>query len=614
MKSHTIWFSYRASLWIVAATLIFTFNLRGQEEATPLWQNYVDARNNGSEPILPDFSYVGYDHGDSPIPDVDYPIFDITDYGAIADDSISDRAAIEATIAAAEANGSGIIFFPQGRFRVNEDSGSIAQIRISSGNIVLRGSGSGENGTELFMKHHLEAKDPNKLWSTPCLFSLKPSSSDKSITNVTSDATRESFKLEVGSTKGLNIGDRIILYSEDQTASNDYIAPYSSESGWTKFENGVLVKEYHQIKEIEGNTLILCEPIHVNVNSEYNWEILKFGHFENVGVEDIAFVGNWHDEFKHHKNAIHDGGWSALQIGRAANAWIRRCRFSHWNNSIKLSQVTTATVTDIQLEGKVGHAAITLAECSHVLVKDIDDQAGHWHGPGVSSSSSGNVFLRIKSQAHSSPESHASFPHTTLFDNSESGFLYGRFGGAIGSLPNHLENFILWNYNNIGESIYNYKFWRTGDSKYGRIVMPKIVGFHGIPFSFAEDQLEYNESFGTPVTPVSLYEAQLNLRKTHTSSNKEKKISLKNNSRLIQNYPTPFSSSTRIEYTITEPGIVNLAIYNSKGQFIKELVNTFQNQGEYSIIVNMEEVPAGIYFFEIRMQGYQAVKKMIKMS
>jgi hypothetical protein len=604
---------FRISTLIVAIFLLITTNLCGQTATSTLWHDYVDAKNNNTEPILPDFSHVGYDHGDSPIPDVDFPVFNVVDYGAIANDSLSDRIAIEATIAAAEANGSGIVFFPPGQFRVNEDSGSIAQIRISSGNIVLRGSGSGENGTELFMKHHLEATDPNKLWSTPCLFLLKPSGSDEYITNIIADARRETFKLEVGSTDKLSIGDQIIIFSNDQSASADYIAPYSSEAGWTKFENGVLVKEYHQIKEISGNTIILHEPIHININSDYQWSIMKFGHFENVGVEDIAFVGNWHEDFIHHKNAIHDGGWSAIQIGRAANAWIRRCRFSNWNNSIKLTQSTTSTISDITLDGKIGHAAITLGNCSHVLVRDIDDKAGHWHGPGVSSASSGNVFLRVKSQAHSSPESHASFPHTTLFDNSESGFLYGRFGGSVSSLPNHLENFILWNYNNIGESIYNYKFWRTGYSKYGRVVMPIIVGFHGVPFSFDEEQLKYHESLGIPVTPASLYEAQFNFRKTGSNATGVIETKEKTNTMLSQNYLNPFNTSTKIEYNVAEPGKVRLIIFSLNGQVIKELVNTYQHQGKYSIMVNMEEVPSGIYFYEMRMNGYHATKKMVKL-
>lgn len=604
------------TLWILIlfCTLFFTNSSNGAIPVdTTLWDNYVNARMTGTEPILPDFSFVGYDHGDSSIPDVDYPVFNVSDYGAVANDTLSDRFALEATIAAAEANGSGVIFFPPGRFLVNEDSGSVAQIRISKGNIVLRGSGSGENGTELFMKYHLEATDPNKLWSTPYLFLLKSeSTSDPTISEITHDARRETFKLIVASSAGLKVGDRIILFSDDKNASADFIAPYSSESGWTKFDSGVEIKEYHQIKEIQGNTLILHEPIHVNVKSQYQWKVKKFGHIENVGVEDIAFIGNWHEDFEHHKNAIHDGGWSALQIGRSANSWVRRCRFANWNNSIKFSQSTTSTITNVTLEGKMGHGAIGLPGCSHVIVKDIDDKAGHWHGPGVSSSSSGNVFLRVKSQAQSSPESHASFPHTTLFDNFESGFLYGRFGGSISSLPNHLDNLILWNYNNIGESITDYKFWRKGDSKYGRIVMPIIVGFHGNPFSFANDQLKYNESFGTAVNPVSLYEEQYKLRSIVDTLTISYKNEMSDNLVLSQNYPNPFTTRTRIDYHVKELCNVNLIVYNTKGLIIKELVNSYQKPGNYSIDLNGQDILSGTYFYELRMNDTLLVKKMLK--
>ena len=41
---------------------------------------------------------------------------------------------------------------------------------------------------------------------------------------------------------------------------------------------------------------------------------------------------------------------------------------------------------------------------------------------------------------------------------------------------------------------------------------PTVVGFHGVPVKFREDQMKLNESQGTPVEPLSLYEAQLKLR------------------------------------------------------------------------------------------------------
>lgn len=41
---------------------------------------------------------------------------------------------------------------------------------------------------------------------------------------------------------------------------------------------------------------------------------------------------------------------------------------------------------------------------------------------------------------------------------------------------------------------------------------PTIVGFHGDPLNFVQEQVKLDESHGTPVEPESLYEAQLERR------------------------------------------------------------------------------------------------------
>lgn len=83
---------------------------------------------------------------------------------------------------------------------------------------------------------------------------------------------------------------------------------------------------------------------------------------------------------------------------------------------------------------------------------------------------------------------------------------------------------------------------------------------------------------------------------------------------LEQNFPNPFNPSTRIEYIVKEPCQVNLVVYNLTGQIIKEFFNSYKPPGIYSITLNMQEIPSGIYFYRIQMGNFQAVKKMIKIE
>src|SRR6478609_218536 len=82
---------------------------------------FTDYKNDKS--ILPDFSYAGYHNGEKEIPNSkDYKVFNVVDFGAKPNDNVSDKTAIQNAIAAANALGGGIVFFPKGCFNVNEDS------------------------------------------------------------------------------------------------------------------------------------------------------------------------------------------------------------------------------------------------------------------------------------------------------------------------------------------------------------------------------------------------------------------------------------------------------------------------------------------------------------
>ena len=105
-------------------------------ETSRIWSEWVA----GKQPI-PDYSWAGYRYGAEGIPDVTWKRFDVTEYGALPNDEKSDYEGIQRAIKAAEANGSGIVFFPSGKFLVGEEEGIRESILIQGANIVLRGSG-----------------------------------------------------------------------------------------------------------------------------------------------------------------------------------------------------------------------------------------------------------------------------------------------------------------------------------------------------------------------------------------------------------------------------------------------------------------------------------------
>lgn len=82
--------------------------------------------------------------------------------------------------------------------------------------------------------------------------------------------------------------------------------------------------------------------------------------------------------------------------------------------------------------------------------------------------------------------------------------------------------------------------------------------------------------------------------------------------KLFQNFPNPFNPATNILYVIEKPGFVNLKIFNSIGEEIETLINEYQNEGEYSVIFNINfDLPSGVYFYRLQIGNYIESKRMI---
>ena len=86
--------------------------------------------------------------------------------------------------------------------------------------------------------------------------------------------------------------------------------------------------------------------------------------------------------------------------------------------------------------------------------------------------------------------------------------------------------------------------------------------------------------------------------------------------KLYQNYPNPFNPSTTIEYFLPESSFVNISIFNSAGEEVTTLVNSFQSQGNKSVDWNgIDEkgnsVSSGIYFYRLKTNDIKLSRKML---
>ena len=542
------------------------------------WNNFLA---QSADNVLPDFSYAGYKYAEEAPPAVDvyeaspgeyatslsgYKVYDVTDYGADGSDDVSDREAFMNAVAAAAGefaltddkkayrtanpknNGvNAVIYFPPGRYILhseadNEDDGSAASpskiIRVRGSNIVLKGAGMDE--TVLVMKDPNLPEDENRMYSSPTMLEFKHDSAPEKLTDVTADAPAGTFQVQVASTSGIKTGDWVCLWLKNN--DSDLIAqelyPYSAQSYMTDILNeGVQVMEYHRVAGISGNTLTFNEPIMKAVEAKWNWEIRSYPHYENIGIEDLAFEGNAKDRFDHHLSWEDDGAYKPVDMIRLTDSWMRRVRFTSVSEACSIVSCANVSAYDIEINGTRGHAAVRSQASSRVFIGAVTDnasgyamdteghdvtgnfldRAGQYHAVGVSKQSIGAVLWRNRWGDDSCFESHATQPRATLIDCCTGSMRRWRQGGDDAQMPNHLSDLVIWNFNNTTDTDYEgldaFIWWDTG-SRWWKILPPVIVGFHGNPIRFDESsgQVKYMESNGNPVSPGSLFEAQLEHR------------------------------------------------------------------------------------------------------
>jgi hypothetical protein len=87
-------------------------------------------------------------------------------------------------------------------------------------------------------------------------------------------------------------------------------------------------------------------------------------------------------------------------------------------------------------------------------------------------------------------------------------------------------------------------------------------------------------------------------------------VGVPNNFLLSQNYPNPFNPETRIDFTLPEKQLVNLKVYNTLGELVRELVNEEREAGSYSVTFDVSNLPSGVYIYSIQTSSIAANKKM----
>ena len=548
------------------------------------WQHFKTGENN----VLPDYSYAGYNHGESAPQgafSLGYQVINVKERM-----TAKNMTAREALISILQekgmtkvngtnklnANAKIVIYFPAGDYVLHNDDDNTRDeskqkdavdsknnnvssgIEIYGGNFVIKGDGPDK--TRLIMETPNLPTSISNLSSSPILLAIKhtngPNNAGNSpkLASVTENAKRGDFTVKVSGTTGISSGQwvQLRLRSGDRELVKKEIGPIALNENWAIAKApisinqssddlyGVKITEFHQVKSAANGKITFYEPIMHDIDIKYNdtegWEIRTYKYLENVGIEDLSFVGNALDGYAHHGEGHaeqakvgwqYDGAYKPLLLQRVVNSWVRNVHFESVSEALTFAESANSSAYDIRISGKRGHSAVRSQGSSRVFIGKVRDESagndvygkscqGQFHGCGVSKPSVGTVLWNVTWGNDACFESHATQPRATLIDNCSGGLVYYRAGGDKNEVPNHLGDLTLWNLNVTGTDSHasNFAWWSDSDT-WWKIFPPIVVGTHGMNVKFPskeQQQVTYEESTGMKVSPESLYEAQLRER------------------------------------------------------------------------------------------------------
>lgn len=452
----------------------------------------ISDKQVSSQNFLPDFSYAGYHFGTSNIPEIKEKIISAADYGVIANDDIDDsKALLKAFKAANEVQGNVVLQLPAGKIILSDI------LYIERSNFVLRGAGSGKEGTEIFcprpliymknqeslaeLREYLTTTDKRQVekennidlpfsqfaWSGGFIWTQVPKQRVKyyldkydtpqNILAKVVQGKRGENVFYVSDSKGLKVGDVVELemFNKDGEKGEIIEALYKNSkvkigsSHW-KLPSLPLVRQQVEIDAISKNKVTIKSPLLIDVKPNYQALLVEWNHLTEVGIEHLRISFPDAPRVAHHL----EPGFNGIFLTRIFNSWVTDVTINNADSGILTEEIANVTIKDIVTEGKnIAHYTVAMGGVHNVLVENLKVYNKAVHPLSFNTFSTKNVYENCEIFTDPDLDQHAGANHQNLFDNIKVHFepntdnTYPLFagGGASYWKPSHGAYSTFWN-------------------------------------------------------------------------------------------------------------------------------------------------------------------------
>lgn len=261
--------------------------------------------------VIPDFSRVGYHHGDRSFPQ--YPV--TRTISPVEGDNWAhiQQSLDEISKLPANADGHrGVLLLKRGTYPVSQS------IEIKANGVVLKGEGSNVDETRLVATARtryalIKVSGEGIREEIP--------GTRVSVTDRFVPVGTHSFQVSCG--EGFKPGDKVVVYRPGtqrwiHDIKMDQIVERKGTRQWTPQEYNLAFER--EVTRVEGNRIFIDNPVVMQMDQKYGGgDVYKYkfdGRISEVGISDLCLES----EFSDYEDTKH--GWIGVQIEKAENCWV----------------------------------------------------------------------------------------------------------------------------------------------------------------------------------------------------------------------------------------------------------------------------------------------------
>ncbi|MFP4844296.1 hypothetical protein [Winogradskyella sp. PE311] len=442
--------NFKKKILFIFSVLFFSTVLCAQEIPRIIVDKTIIKEN-----YLPDFSFAGYHNGEFEIPSSLGKTINAVDFGVISNDGRDDSKALKLAVSeASKVEGKVTLQLPAGRLILSDI------LYLERSNFVLRGTGSGDDGTEIYLPRPLMyCEDPEELkelreyliefdkrqrekennidlpfsqyaWSGGFIWTKVPETRVKpylqkyekpyGVVAKVSHGKRGEFTFKVTDRNNLNVGDivELQLFNKDGKEGEIIEDLYKNEvekigSHHWNFPDLPIVKQQIEITKISGNSITINSPLTINIKPNYKSQLVVWKHLKEVGIEHLKITFPDAPRVAHHVEPGNNG----IYLTRVYNSWVNDVVIENADSGILTEEIANVTINNIITKGEhLAHYTVAMSGTYNVLAKDIKVYNKAVHPLSFNTLSTKSVYLDCEVFVDPILDQHSGANHQNLFD------------------------------------------------------------------------------------------------------------------------------------------------------------------------------------------------------